>query len=94
MPEIKVDYNTILTASEDCGASGGELDAMFDQLKSDLGPLVEGWQGEAQGAWQAVQQEWDTSLEEMRQVLAKIETALVQIAESYQETEKGVTGMF
>lgn len=95
MPEgIKVDYATIHTAADDCNKTGAELEALFEELKGRLGPLVETWTGEAMEQWQQVQQEWNTSLEELKQVLAQIATALPQIADGYQGTDKAVGNMF
>ncbi|ASR34121.1 type VII secretion protein [Prauserella marina] len=95
MPDgIVVDYQTIHTAADDCKVTGGELRGLFEDLKGRLAPLVDSWQGEAQGAWQAVQAEWDTNLEDLEAVLAKIATALPQIADGYQSTDKAVQGFF
>ncbi|MEU6640977.1 WXG100 family type VII secretion target [Saccharomonospora sp. NPDC046836] len=95
MPEgIVVDYNTIHTAAEDCTKTGSELDALFEDLKARLAPLTDSWSGDAMAAWQDVQNQWNTSLDEMKQVLAQIATALPQIADGYQSTDKGIQGMF
>ncbi|MFF5986349.1 WXG100 family type VII secretion target [Prauserella flavalba] len=91
---IVVDYATIHQAADDCTKTGGELDALFEDLKARLAPLVDSWSGEAMEAWQNVQNEWNTSLDEMKQVLAQIATALPQIADGYQSTDKGIQGMF
>ncbi|WP_298175957.1 WXG100 family type VII secretion target [Saccharomonospora sp.] len=91
---IVVDYATIHTAAEDCQRTGGELEALFEDLKSRLAPLVDSWSGEAMEAWQMCQNEWNQSLDEMKQVLAQIATALPQIADGYQSTDKSIQGMF
>ncbi|PRX43979.1 WXG100 family type VII secretion target [Prauserella shujinwangii] len=91
---IVVDYATINTAAEDCKRTGSELDALFEDLKSRLAPLTDSWSGEAMEAWMNVQNEWNQSLDEMKQVLAQIATALPQIADGYQATDKGIQGMF
>jgi WXG100 family type VII secretion target len=91
---IVVDYATIHTAAEDCNKTGSELDSLFEDLKSRLAPLVDSWSGEAMEAWQQCQHEWNNSLDEMKQVLAQIATALPQIADGYQSTDKGIQGMF
>lgn len=94
MSGIKVDYATIHTAAEDCNSTGNELEARFEQLKSDLQPLTSSWTGEAQAAWQERQQNWNTALEDLRQVLAQIATALPQIADGYQSTDNSVRNLF
>ncbi|MEU3273637.1 WXG100 family type VII secretion target [Saccharomonospora sp. NPDC006951] len=95
MPDgIVVDYQTIHTAADDCKATGGELNGLFEDLKSRLAPLVDSWQGDAQDAWRGVQTEWDNNLEELKDILDKIATALPQIADGYQSTDKAVQGFF
>ncbi|GAA1244366.1 WXG100 family type VII secretion target [Prauserella halophila] len=94
MSGIKVNYETIQVAAEDCKSTGAELEALFEQLKSNLAPLTSEWEGEAMAAWQELQQNWDRSLDDLKQVLAQIATALPQIADSYQGTEQGIKGMF
>jgi 6 kDa early secretory antigenic target len=96
MPDgaMKVDYATIHQAADDCNKTGGEIESLFEQLKSQLAPLIDSWSGEAMDAWNQRQDEWNKSLEEMKALLARIATALPQIADAYQETDKGITNMF
>ncbi|SFB31492.1 WXG100 family type VII secretion target [Amycolatopsis marina] len=91
---IVVDYQTINTAAEDCNKTGGELGSLFEDLKSKLNPLINTWEGEAQASYLELQTKWDQSFEDMKQLLAQIAAVLPQIADGYQGTEKGVTGMF
>jgi WXG100 family type VII secretion target len=95
MPDgIVVDYATIHGAADDCTATGGELQAQFDQLKQDLSPLTHEWEGEARTAYDAAQRVWDQKFEDLKQVLAQIAAVLPQIADGYQGTESGVTNLF
>ncbi|MFC3449959.1 WXG100 family type VII secretion target [Amycolatopsis speibonae] len=94
MSEMKVDYATIHAAADDCKNTGGELESLFGQLKSDLAPLVNTWQGDAQTAYLSAQTEWDNKFEELKQLLAQVAGVLPQLADGYQSTEQGVTGLF
>ncbi|RSN27808.1 WXG100 family type VII secretion target [Amycolatopsis sp. WAC 04169] len=94
MGEMKVDYATIHAAADDCKNTGGELESLFGQLKSDLSPLVNTWDGDAKVAYMAAQQEWDNKFEELKQLLAQVAGVLPQLADGYQATEQGVTGLF
>lgn len=89
-----VDFATIQRAADDCNDSGKELQQLFDQLKSDLAPLVNSWEGSAQSAYLQKQQEWDSSFEELKQLLAQIAGVLPQIADGYAGTESGVRDLF
>ena len=89
-----VDYATIQRAADDCNDSGKELQQLFDQLKSDLAPLINTWDGDAMIAYSQKQQQWDSSFEELKQLLAQIAAVLPQIADGYQGTESGVRDLF
>src|SRR5438093_1516179 len=81
-------------AIEACKKAGSEIEAQFDQLTSDLQPLAQSWTGAAQAAYQQTQDEWNKALDEMKALLARIATALPQINEAYQGTDKGISNMF
>ncbi|MDQ0377513.1 WXG100 family type VII secretion target [Amycolatopsis thermophila] len=91
---MKVDYATIHQAAQDCQKTGGELENLFEKLKSDIAPLTDSWSGDAKDAWHDRQVEWNQALEDMKGLLARIATALPQIADGYQATDTGVTRMF
>lgn len=94
MPGMKVDYATIQQAADDCNKTGGELDSLFEQLKSQLAPLTDSWSGNAMDAWVQKQEAWNQALDEMKQLLAQIATALPQVADGYQETDSAIQKMF
>ena len=94
MPDIVVDYHTINAAADDCKSTGGELEAQFHQLKQDLKPLIDSWEGDARAQYGEAQARWDKKFEDLKQLLAQIATALPQIADGYQGTESGVTSLF
>ena len=91
---MKVDYATIHQAADDCKKAGSEIESLFDQLKSNIAPLTDSWTGDAQDAWHQRQDEWNRSLDDMKALLARIATALPQIADGYQSTDQGITKMF
>jgi WXG100 family type VII secretion target len=96
MPEgsIKVDYATIHGAAEDCTSTVKQLETQFQQLKDDLNPLVTTWEGDAKDSYLNAQKQWDDKFEDLRQLLAQVAAVLPQIADGYQGTETGVTGLF
>ncbi|HKS49395.1 MAG TPA: WXG100 family type VII secretion target [Amycolatopsis sp.] len=91
---IKVSYATIEEAASACKTAGGQVESLFENLKSQIAPLTGSWTGEAQTAWQQRQDEWNRALEELNALLARIATALPQISEAYQSTDQGITKMF
>lgn len=91
---IKVSFATIEQAAQDCQKSGNEIEQLFNQLQSDLAPLIDSWSGEAMDQWHQRQDEWNKALHDMKALLARIATALPQIAEAYQQTDSGIGKMF
>jgi early secretory antigenic target protein ESAT-6 len=91
---IKVNYAAIEEAGGSCKTAGGQIENVFDQLKSQLAPLTDTWTGDAQEAWRQRQDEWNRALGELNALLARIATALPQIADSYRGTDQGITKMF
>jgi len=92
--EIKVNYATIQTAADDCKSTTTELERLFGDLKNDLNPLVNTWDGNAKESYLAAQGEWDRKFDDLKQVLAQIAIVLPQIADGYQGTESGVEQLF
>jgi early secretory antigenic target protein ESAT-6 len=92
--EIKVDYNTIHTAAEDCNTTTKELERLFGDLKNDLNPLINTWDGNAKESYLNAQKQWDDKFDDLKQVLAQIAIVLPQIADGYQGTESGVEQLF
>lgn len=91
---IKVTYAAIEDAGASCKSAGGQIESLFENLKSQIAPLTESWHGDAQQAWQQRQVEWNKALEEMNALLMRVATALPQISEAYQRTDSGITKMF
>jgi early secretory antigenic target protein ESAT-6 len=91
---IKVTYGSIEQAGDACKSAGGQIESLFENLKSQIAPLTESWQGDAQQAWHQRQDEWNKALEDMNALLMRIATALPQISEAYQQTDSGITKMF
>ena len=92
MPDgnIKVDFGAVEGAGADIKATFNKMTSELDTLKSNLAPLRNAYTGEAQQAWDAVQQDWDRSMGELAQILSSIGAAVSQAAEEYRSTEHGV----
>jgi 6 kDa early secretory antigenic target len=84
---IEVRYETLDMAADECKRTSDVLTSTSDQLKSDLGPLVNTWEGNAQESYRALQAQWDQAHEELNRVLASIGSALVEISNSYRSME-------
>lgn len=91
---IVVNYAALQTASDDIKDTTNQVNGILDQLKSDLGPLVESWEGEAQAAYRQQQQKWDEAADDLNRVLASIGTAVQDALTRYQEGEQKTQASF
>ncbi|MGH3515917.1 MAG: WXG100 family type VII secretion target [Haloechinothrix sp.] len=91
---INVNYGALQVASDDIKSTTTQVNGILDQLKSDIAPLVNTWEGEAQTAYREKQAQWDQAAEDINKVLASIGTAVNDALGRYQEGEGSATRMF
>lgn len=91
---IKVDYAALQTAAADIKGTHDQMNNLLDQLKSDLAPLVNTWEGNAQTAYRAKQQQWDQAVDDLNKVLASVGTAVNDALQNYQSGEGRNQRMF
>jgi len=94
MAQTVVQYAVIQAAAEDCKSTGKQLDDLFDQLVQRMQPLTESWSGQAREMWDEKQRQWDQNLADLNSFLNRVATALPQIADGYQQTDKKIGGFF
>ncbi|RZT88343.1 WXG100 family type VII secretion target [Pseudonocardia sediminis] len=87
-PEIKVTFSALSTAQTDVAATAGRIRAQLEDLKKFLAPMVSTWSGQAAEDYQVTQRKWDTSANDLAQVLAQIGTALGAAHDNYRQTEQ------
>lgn len=91
---IKVDYGTLQRAADDISQTGSRVESLLDQLKTDIAPLVNTWEGEAQAAYNQKQDQWDQAAEDLRRVLASIGSAVGDALARYTEGESKARDSF
>ncbi|MGH3450019.1 MAG: WXG100 family type VII secretion target [Haloechinothrix sp.] len=91
---ISVNYGALQVAADDIKGTTTQVNGILDQLKSDIAPLVNTWEGEAQTAYLAKQAQWDQAAEDINKVLASIGTAVNDALGRYQEGEGKATQSF
>ena len=69
-------------------------EAELDELENMLKPLVSTWEGQAQEAYRAAQEEWDKAAQNMIEIAAKMGMAVNAANESYQAGEAKNAGRF
>lgn len=88
MGEIAVNFAEIQNAAGTISTQSKEVDALLDELKSEVQRVLGTWQGEGMEAYQASQQKWDVAAADLNSVLGAIGTAVQQAGEAYQQSEK------
>lgn len=73
---IHYNFANIGQAAEDINSTKNRIDGILDNLKQDLQPLVTQWEGESATAYQAAQQKWDNSANELNIVLGQVAMAV------------------
>ncbi|WP_319450286.1 MULTISPECIES: WXG100 family type VII secretion target [unclassified Mycobacterium] len=67
---------------------------LLDEGKGSLAALGAVWGGSGSEAYQAVQQRWDSTSNELNQALQNLAQTISEAGSTMSQTEAGVTGMF
>ncbi|MBC3186002.1 WXG100 family type VII secretion target [Corynebacterium sp. zg-331] len=78
MDHIKYSFGAIEAAAGDIHATSGRINALLGELKALLQPMVAAWEGESAVAYQAAQEKWDRSAEDLNQILGTIARTVSQ----------------
>lgn len=91
---LLVNWSSLANASQQIQSAVNKLDADLADLDSAGKKLLGTWSGEAQTAYHQRQTTWETSANDLKQILQSIKNAVDQAASGYQETEKRATNRF
>ncbi|MDO5077056.1 WXG100 family type VII secretion target [Corynebacterium sp.] len=73
---IKYSFGEIQNAAADIQTTSASIDTILNDLKRQLEPMVETWEGESALAYQAAQAQWDNAAAELNSILATIASAV------------------
>jgi WXG100 family type VII secretion target len=85
---IQVTFGAVNEAAMDTDAIASQIAQQLSDLKTYLAPLVASWSGEASGDFQALQAKWDSSADDLNQVLRQISQSLRTAGDNYLNTER------
>jgi len=85
---IKVNFAEIQGASATITSQSKEVDALLDELRTEVVKTLGEWEGQGAEAYQASQKKWDDGAADLNAVLAAIGTAVQQAGEAYQQSEQ------
>lgn len=84
---IKVTFGSLEALSGDIGRRVTNIEGHLSDLSNKIKNLEELWQGGASSGFQSTKQQWNNSADHLRQVLAKIQTAVIQSTDGYRDAE-------
>lgn len=92
--QIKVTFGAIDTAASDTDTIAINLNHQLDDLKNYINPLVASWTGQAAENYQTLQKQWDTSADQLNQVLHQIAAILRAVNQNYSSAEQANTNIW
>src|SRR5712664_3391709 len=86
--QILVTFGAVNEAAMDADGVASQIAQQLGDLKAYLAPLVASWSGEASSDFQALQAKWDSSANDLNQVLRQISQSLRAAGDNYSNTER------
>ncbi len=83
MAAFSVDLEALLAGVDQMSAFHQQLEQSLATVKASVAALGLSWQGEAAGAQEAAQQQWNHGAEELRTALAQLRDIAEQAHENY-----------
>ena len=91
---IKVDFGAISNLASQIDSQVHQIESQLEQLRSGIQKLALEWEGGANEAFTAVQQNWNNSANDLTAVLNRIATAVHTAHDSYHQTEQSNTSVW
>jgi|SRR5882757_606345 len=84
---IKVSFGSLEALAGDIGRRVGNIEGHIESLRGQIQNLESLWEGGASAGFQTTKTTWNASADHLKQVLAKIQTAVIQSTDGYRDTE-------
>jgi len=91
MADIKVTFGSLEALSGDIHRQVSAIEGYLNDLQRQISNLEQIWEGGASAGFQSTKAQWFTAADELRAVLAKIETAVITSTNGYRDTEDRAT---
>ena len=92
--QVIVNAQVLDEGATDTDSVAGQIEQQLGDLKGYLAPLVASWTGEASTDYQALQQKWNTSADDLHAVLRQIAAALRTASQNYVSGEQSNASMW
>jgi 6 kDa early secretory antigenic target len=84
---IKVTFSSLEALSGDINRRVSSIEGHLADMANQIKNLEELWQGSASAGFQDTKNKWNQSADHIKQVLKKIEIAVIQSTDGYRDTE-------
>lgn len=91
---IKVTFGAVSNLASQIDGQVRQIESQLEDLRSAIQKLAAEWEGGAHEAFQAVQNNWNSSADDLQQVLARIATAVHTAHDAYSQTESQNTAVW
>lgn len=69
---IHYNFAHIATAADDIERTNGQITSRLDDLKRELQPMVNEWEGESAESYKNAQKNWDDAAAQINDILAQV----------------------
>lgn len=87
MADIRVTFSSLEALSGDIGNQVNAIEGNLGDLGRQIANLEQDWEGHASAGFQSTKQQWFTAADDLRSVLKKIELAVIQSTNGYNDVE-------
>jgi early secretory antigenic target protein ESAT-6 len=91
---MQYNFAGIEAAASSIQGNVASVHSLLDEGKASLAKLANAWGGSGSDAYQAVQQKWDTTAQELNSSLQNLGRAISEAGQAMSATEGNVTGLF
>ena len=84
MKSMSVNPAQVRSLSETIKAKSNQIKSDLETLEKRVNELKSSWEGESTTAYAAAQASWDKQIGEMEQLLTRIGSKLIEIADGYE----------
>ncbi len=94
MPAIVVTPQMLMDTSRTVSGKAGEIDGSLANLASHVQSLTADWQGQAQGQFTGLYNQWQASARQLHEALLGISRLLNAAGVAYDDSESQISRMF
>jgi early secretory antigenic target protein ESAT-6 len=92
--DIKVSFGAVSNLASAIDGQVRQIETQLEDLRNSINKLASEWTGGAQDAFRNVQTNWNSSADDLTQVLNRIATAVHTAHDQYQQTESKNTAVW